>query len=521
MKNALTPFRVGLLVLAMIAAFVAFLSLVGGSRLKKSNSHEAFAVFDDATGLTAKSRVQIAGIDVGQIDKIELSGNKARLTLRIKHDVTLKEDAELVKRPESILGDYLLDLNPGSDAAPPLPDGGQIARVHSAAGVEEVFTQLNRITGDIREVTRTLRNVLGGEEGTQSLKNILEGMNQITANLNKTINESGGQLRNILGDVRGFTQEISGLGAGQKNNVQEIVENTRAFTAQARQVLDSVQQIMGAGKTDLKDSVAGIRQTLAKVDKSLDDVQAITGTAKSGQGVVGRLLNDKQLGQRLSDTIKGASEIVDTANRLQTEISERSEIFLGQPGLTDNTLHPWAKNYVTLRIRPQPDKWYGVELIDDPRGYVQVEDVKRTPPSSIEVAQQQIVTTSRALKLSAYIARRFGIASFRFGLLENTGGFGAKLHLLHDDLEVAADAFEFSNPLKSHPRLKLYANWTPYPHLFATAGVDDVFNPIGGPGAIVDDLGHVTAGRDYFLGGGVYFDDKDIGTLVGLLATKF
>jgi len=169
-KKLVTPFRVGLLVIVAGASFFAFFMFARKGGLNEKESTRVWAYFRDASGLSAKSRVQIAGIPVGEINQITLEGTRAKVWLRIRKDVDLREDAVLTKRSESLLGDYLLDLNPGTEQAQPMQDNGQIRRVIDTQGMEAVFQSLSQITADIQQVTAALRDVLGGEKGAGSLQ---------------------------------------------------------------------------------------------------------------------------------------------------------------------------------------------------------------------------------------------------------------------------------------------------------------------------------------------------------------
>src|SRR5207253_11313141 len=126
-----TPIRVGLVVAAAAAAFGIGLWLIGADLSGRNRTYAVYAIFDDATGLGVRSRVQIAGIPVGQVDRVELDQRlaKAKVWLRIKKDFILHRDATITKRSESILGDFLLDLTPGSAGEPPLKDGDEIRNV--------------------------------------------------------------------------------------------------------------------------------------------------------------------------------------------------------------------------------------------------------------------------------------------------------------------------------------------------------------------------------------------------------
>ena len=119
MKTFVTPFRVGLLVLAAVGFLLAFLLFVRRGAMG-ADTITVYAMFRDASGLGNRSRVQVAGIPVGEIREITLVGTRARVTLRVRKDIGLRTDATLIKRTESFLGDYLLDLTVGTPGAPPI-----------------------------------------------------------------------------------------------------------------------------------------------------------------------------------------------------------------------------------------------------------------------------------------------------------------------------------------------------------------------------------------------------------------
>ncbi|HTM21632.1 MAG TPA: MlaD family protein, partial [Kofleriaceae bacterium] len=88
------------------------------------------ARFRDASGLPARSRVVIAGLTVGEIEKVEVDGRDARVRMRIRGDVRLWPDAVVYKKSASLLGDSYLEIEPGSRAGGKrLTDGGVIGNV--------------------------------------------------------------------------------------------------------------------------------------------------------------------------------------------------------------------------------------------------------------------------------------------------------------------------------------------------------------------------------------------------------
>src|SRR4029077_13717808 len=117
--------------------------------------------------------------------------------------------------------------------------------------------------------------------------------------------------------------------------------------------------------------------------------------------------------KNLENASRDISNLVGRADQLKIDITERSEFLFGKPGNANplpgahKSYNPWAKNYFAIKIAPKPDKWYGVELVDDPRGVTKLVDVRNTLilggtttcGTDFYPCRVQTVTTERQLKL--------------------------------------------------------------------------------------------------------------------------
>ncbi len=540
MSSFWTPIRVGLVVAASAAAFGFGLYFIGSSSLSSNKSYSVYAIFDDATGLGVRSRAQIAGIPIGQVDRVELDQTtaKARVWIKVKKAYRLHKDASITKRSESILGDFLLDVTPGSPGEPLLQDGDEIRIVVKLQGMNEIFSSMGKIANDIQDVTSNLRKVLGSEAGENNLRAIIGSLQRITAGIERTIDKSSSKIDAVLTNFEGFSGDLRKLSGSESGDVVAILKNTRAATEEARDILRTIGKVVGSqNQGELRESVSSVKSSLDKLDKSLANVQSVTDKINRGEGTLGHLINDDKLAKNLDKASTSIASLLGSAESLKIEVNERSELLIGAPGggkpssstplnnLGNNTAYnPWTKNYFGIRIIPKPDKWYGLEVVDDPRGLTRRVQTANTAscngancypnyPDSVVTT-----TTERQLKFSVYMAKRYGPVSGRFGIFENSGGFGLKLHLLNDALTLSADAYEFANPLKNHPRVKLYADYRFLDHLLITAGADDLVNR---PEVEEPELTRIVRGRDFFLGAGVYFTDEDISKLIGLAASRF
>ena len=516
MSSLITPFKVGLLVLAAAGAFIVFQLALKQNAPDTEKARTVYAYFDDASGLGIKSRVQTAGIPVGEVSDIRLDGSRARLTLKVRGDVELKTDARLLKRSESVLGDYLIDLYPGSPEAPPLQEGGQILSVTDRTGVDEAVNQLNDIAGDIKEVTKSLREVFGSEQGAGNMQAIVTNLVAVSESLDKTLKEAGGTLSSALANIDALTGDIRRLTARQDDNIEAIIVNVRGASEQVKEVLETVNRVLGKGEGELTSSVRSLQNTLAKLDVAIESVQSITRKIDEGEGPIGKLINDEELGEKLGATVSDVSDYIGRAVGLAAEVSLKSEYLFRQGSV---------KNTFGVKLIPKPDKYYLIELIDDPRGNVTETTVRRYPPDEDESAMQTVLTTEQSFKFSAQFAKRFYFATLRFGVIESTGGIGGNLHFFDDSLAVSVDLFDFTARDVKWPRLRAAVNYSFLGHLKVTAGVDDLFNaPRSLDAYDVEDGTKLTTrkvirGRDWFVGAGFYFTDEDFKSLLSALPT--
>lgn len=516
MKKLITPFRVGLLVLAAGGILFFFLTFVKKGGMKEDEAVTLFAYFRDASGLNQRSRVQIAGIGVGEIIDIKLEGIKAKATIRIRRDIHVREDATLTKRSESLLGDYMLDLTPGTENFRELKDGEEIKRVLDAQGMEQLMGTLGAITADVQAVTGSLKNVLGGPQGQGSLEAIVKNLVVLTETMQKTLTDSAAKLDAILANVEGVSGDVRRLTGKEASNISEIVKNVEVVSADVRDVMASIKKIVGENEGEVGKGVSSLKETLAKLDRSLENVEKITTDIKDGKGAVGALVANERLGQKLEDTIEDVADYAGRLTGLEVEVGVKADYLFNQNG---------AKTFLTVRLVPKPDKYYLIEAIDDPRGRVETIYLQQNPPGAGEPVVQKQTITTEALKFSAQFAKRYSFLTLRFGVIESTGGIGADLNVpirfpwysrwLEDALVLKVDAFNFSIEALRLPRLRATLRFTPFEHVYVNAGMDDILNA---PNR--DTLtNRLISGRDFFVGAGVYFTDADIKSLLPVLPT--
>lgn len=149
--------------------------------------------FVDVLDLVPKSTVKVNDVNVGTVTDVELKGYTAEVTLEIRNDVELPDNAVAEIRQTSLLGEKFVSLSaPTAGAsANPLASGDDIPLERSGRNseVEEVLGALSLLLngggiGQLQTITRELNLALEGREGAARsvLQQIRSFMGQLDEN---------------------------------------------------------------------------------------------------------------------------------------------------------------------------------------------------------------------------------------------------------------------------------------------------------------------------------------------------
>jgi phospholipid/cholesterol/gamma-HCH transport system substrate-binding protein len=141
MKKSSIEMVVGLF---MIAGFLAFaylafnlgeISLFSGSR-----TYIIKAEFSNVAGVKQGGTVQIAGVVVGEVEKISLNDQYANLTLRINNDIKVPVDSMASVKSQGIIGDKYIQLTLGGEEEM-LAEGEVIFDTESSVDIESLISK--------------------------------------------------------------------------------------------------------------------------------------------------------------------------------------------------------------------------------------------------------------------------------------------------------------------------------------------------------------------------------------------
>lgn len=454
------------------------------------NGYRVHAYLPDVTGIAPKSRVMTSGIQVGYIDRLSLEKGMARVDIKMRPEFVLYEDAAIGKRATSLIGESIIVLAPGTEGRPRIPDEGEVTHYIDEPTLQSLQGQIADILKDVKAVTGTLKTTVGSDKGQEQIAQILKNIAEVTEQLNETVKENRAGVRQVINNVNAITGDSRPQLAEILQNIKQVTEDVRKMTAAAPPPGKDGKDGKDGKPGELRSTVERINRASASLESALASADVVAGRIAKGEGTIGRLTKDETLINEVESAVEDVGEFVGGLGRMQTVVGLRTDY---------NFLANTIKTYVEIRLQPSEDKYYSIELVNDPRGKTGIQqiDVDTTNPNYPPHYREIITTTTNAFRFSFQFAKRIGMFTGRFGIKESTGGIGLDLHLLNDRFELRQDLFGFGEELS--PRWRVALGYEFIRKLWLLGGVDDILN---------------NDRRDYFIGLQLRFTDSDLKTIL-------
>ena len=258
-------------VLAIVAAFV------GRDLFGKLTNNTVVAYFPETNALYPGDKVQIMGVRVGAIDKIEPAGDTIKVTFHYSNKYNVPADASAVILNPSLVASRTIRLEPPYKGGPALADNAVIPIERTQVPVEwdDLRNSITNIIAKLGPTKEQPRGPFG--DIVQSFADGLAGKGkQINTTLNSlstaltALNEGRGDLFAV---VRSLALFVNALHQDDRQFVAlntNLAQLTNNFTTSDHELADALQQVDSLLPT-LSKFVADNREALAKDINNLAD----------------------------------------------------------------------------------------------------------------------------------------------------------------------------------------------------------------------------------------------------------
>jgi len=235
MKNTLET-RLGIFfALALIAAFI-ILEMLGGAKFLK-RGYRVHGLFRNVQELKIGDPVKLAGVQIGQVEKIALTNNEVNVTMKINRDAEVKTDSKATIKFTGLMGQNFVSIDFGT--------GG-------VKVVDDAYLQTAE-QPDLSALMAKLDNVASGVE-----------------NLTKSF--TGDKIDNLLGPFTDFLKENS-------PRLTAIIGNMQTISSQIAEGKGTVGKLIND-----ESLLKNVKLSLQKLDKATEGLEdtgplSVLGTA--------------------------------------------------------------------------------------------------------------------------------------------------------------------------------------------------------------------------------------------------
>jgi phospholipid/cholesterol/gamma-HCH transport system substrate-binding protein len=195
--------------------------------------------------------VNVAGVEVGEISKVELEDGKGIITMRLEPRYNrVYKDGFALLRPKTGLKDMVVELTPGTEAAGRVPEGGRIPVSQTAPDVnlDEILAQLDTDTRDYLQLL--LGEAAEGLDGNgRNLANTLRRFEPLARDSRKVFEGLEDRRQNIKRVIHNLSLVMDELGASDDELASFVQSQNAVFESLASQdaaLRATLQELPGA-----------------------------------------------------------------------------------------------------------------------------------------------------------------------------------------------------------------------------------------------------------------------------------
>ncbi len=244
-KKSANHIKLGIFITGGLVLFALAIFVIGMNQQFFNKTFHIYGIFSDVNGLQEGNNIRFAGIKVGIIESITMVGDTTvSVDISINESVRkfIKKDAVALIGTESLMGNKILIIAPGTSNQPEIRDGDTI-KTNPPLNVDRMMDtvkltndNLARITSDMSEIVRSIKEGKGiaGKllMDTTYLKVPMDNVVRVTSDLQDIVSKiraGEGVLGRLVADSMAARRIDTTL-----VNLKEASENFKNLTAKAK-----------------------------------------------------------------------------------------------------------------------------------------------------------------------------------------------------------------------------------------------------------------------------------------------
>ena len=314
---AWSELKIGVLTIVAIVIAAVLIFTLTGTKGFFWQRYPLKTRFPNVAGLAKGSPVRVAGVEVGSVTEVDLSGALVDVTFEVKKDfrprITDKSIATLGS--VSLLGESSVDITPATTGTP-VSDYGYVPAGRAKGSIADVSEQ---VTTGVEEITSLVKDIHGGRGTVGKLitdDQLYRELQAFTASANSVtdaIKRGRGTIGRLVNDRRASDALEASL-----RNLETMTARINAGEGSLGKLLkdEAFSESLTGATTNLKDLTARLNRGEGTAGKLITDdslfnrlnsvserFDQVASKLNEGEGTVGQLLKDKQLYENMNGAV--------------------------------------------------------------------------------------------------------------------------------------------------------------------------------------------------------------------------
>ena len=288
--------QLGIFIASALLLFIVAVYLIGSKQNLFTSTTDVHASFKDIRGLMPGNIVRFAGINIGTVSDIQLESDSSvvvTMTIRDNYTDHIYKNSSVQIGQEGLMGGKIILISSGDPDTGKVEEGDSLP-VAGGLDIQAMIAQATEMLDEARGTVANMRSITGKLDAGDGDISLLLNENHLT----EALNDATRKLNASLADVQQITSKIN-EGEGDLGRLV----NDDSITTRVNVIMSNLQA------------------SSERADSLVEELHRTSLALNHGDGVLPRLLHDKELGLTVDTAIAKVDESVVEITRAAETIS--------------------------------------------------------------------------------------------------------------------------------------------------------------------------------------------------------
>jgi len=413
--------KIGIFIGGAFLVLVVFIFIVGDlTVIFKKKGYNLYVAFDSVAGLEKNAVVRMAGVKAGYVRDIRLAGSRVQVLMNIDSGVQVPQNSKAFLAALGLLGEKYIEILPADERNYYQP--GETIEGLPLVSFNQMGTLLLSIGNEVKEMGRSLREMIGGEESIANFRDTLQNLSSLTTDL-----------KDIFGTSK---EELSRSFQASSQAIQKFDQSVGEVSQNLDELILLLKNTVQENREEIKTNLKSFKELILKTEESLRLLNEALDKINKGEGTVGKLIHQPELYNRAQETVDELQKMIHSFSDFRFSLGLRADYY-GES--------QFLKPALTLRLWPTSDNYLMAQIIHDP--------------------------WLDKFTYSAQAGIRWGSFSPRAGIMESKVGAAVDYYVAQDRLRFSVEGFDFNR--RPRPHFRLWTQYSVSKYFYILLGIDD------------------------------------------------